>query len=347
MSYIAQRMVPESALRRLARELPAATELVPSLLLAGVGAALARRWWTGMQELSVPLARGVLDLPLVDYLYQLPGLAVVGLLFIRAVALAGHRTLATQHLSEMAARWAWAWAATSLVWLAMTASKLTGVPVTELGTREDLFAVLGRSAQATTQITTLWVALVIALFGNRLNSTLESRALTVLAGVALLPVVASVPGAGHDSTTGHLGGDLHWLATAALAVQLLAAVVWFGGLVAVVVHLRVVPFHLHRALLQFSHAASLCVALIGSAALVQDALTLPTLAALGTTTSGQLVIGKAVALALLVTVGYRHRRRTADAGATGRLLPLLRLVGGELILLGAVVAITMVITPVG
>lgn len=344
MSYVAQRMVPESGLRRVARDLLAPATVVPALLLAGVGVALARQWWTGVQEVSVPLSRGILDLPLAGYLYQVPGVAVIGLLFVRAVVLAGHRTLATHHLSEMAARWAWVWAATSVVGLALTATKLTGVSVFALGGREDLVAVLGRSTQATAQVTTLWVALAIAFFGSRLSSLLEARVLVAVAAVALLPVVADVPGAGHDATS-HASGDLHWLAMAALAVQLTAALVWLGGLVALVVHLRVVPFQLHRALLRFSSAASICVVLIGSAALVQDTLTLPGLAALSTTTNGQLVLAKAVALALLATVGYRHRRRTAEAGADGRLLSLLRLAGGELVLMGAVVAITMVITP--
>ncbi len=344
MSYIAQRMVHESGVQRLTRQLPATAELVPTLLLTGVGVALARRWWIAVQDVTVPLSRGVLDLPVADLLFQIPGMVVVGLLFVRAVALAGNRTLATEHLSEMATRWAWAWAATSLLALALTASELTGVSVLALGSREDLFAVLGRSGLAITQITTLWVALVVALFGSRLGSTVETRALVVLAAMGLLPVLATVPGAGHDPTDGHAGLDLHWLAMIALAVQFLAAVVWLGSLVAVVMHLRAVPFHLGRALFHYSHIASLCVGLIGSAALVQNALTLSTLTELWTTTGGQLIMAKTVALALLVTVGYRHRRRTAEAGADGRWLPLLRLVGGELVLVGAVVAITMLIT---
>jgi len=345
MSDVTQRMLPVSDLHRWTRRLPATAELVPSLLLVGVGVALARRWWTEVQAVTVPLSRGVLDLPLAGYAYQIPGLAVVGLLLVQALASAGRPAPAAQHLSEMASRWAGVWVATSAVGLALTASRLTGVSVPALTSREDLFAVIGRSDQAITQVTTLWVALLIAFFGNRLTSPLQTCALAVVAAVALLPVLENVPGSGHGPASQHAGADLHGLAMVALAVQLLAVVVWFGGLAAVVVHLRVVPALLNSSLVRFSYAASLCMLLIGSAGLVQGALRLPSLTDIGTTPPGQLLLAKAVALVLLVTVGFRHRRRTAEACANGRLFPLLGLASGELVLVGAVVAITMLITP--
>jgi putative copper export protein len=279
---------------------------------------------------------------LADFLYQVPGLAVVGLLFVRAAALTGHRTTATQHLSEMTSRWAWVWAAASIVQLALTASELTGESIAGLVRREDVFAVLGRSGPATAQIVTLWVALAIALFASRLTSSLESLALTVLATAVLLPVVESVPGGSHDPASEHSGLGLHWLAMVALAVQLVAIVVWFGVLLAVVLHLRVLPLALGRTLQQFAYTASVCALLLGSTGLVQDTLTLPTLAALWQTTHGQLILAKVLALLLLVSVGFRHRLRTSDALLSGRVL---RLVAGEAVLMGAVVAITILISP--
>jgi hypothetical protein len=257
------------------------------------------------------------------------------------VALTGHRTLATQHLAEMASRWSWVWVAASFVALVRTGSTLTGESVVALVGREDLLAVLARSDRATSLVATIWVALVIALFAPRLTSTGETLALVLLSAAALLPVLPTLRGTGHGPAVDHVGQDLHELALVALAAQLLALVVWLGALVSIVLHLRAQPLHLRRALMQFSHTASWCVLIAGSAALTQAILTLPTLDAVWQSSSGQLVIGRAVALLLVGAVGYRHRRRTADAVVSGRLLPLLRLVVGEAVLGGAVVAVTM------
>jgi hypothetical protein len=342
---IAARPNPDAVSVGWSRRLPATAELVVATLLSVVAVVLVHRWWSVVQQVAVPLPRGVLDLPPSEHLHQLPGLAVVGLLVVRGVALKGHRTIATQHLAEMAARWSWLWLAASFVALACAASKLTGEPVAALLGREDLLAVLARSDRATALVATIWVALVVALFAPRLTSTGETLALVVLAAATLLPVLPALPGAGHGPDAGHVGQDLHGLALVALTAQLLALVVWLGALVAIVLHLRAHPIHLRRALMQFSRTASWCVLVAGSAALTQTILTLSRADLVWQSSGGQLVIGKGVALLLLAAVGYRHRRRTADAVVSSRLLPLLRLVVGEVVLGGAVVAITMLIVP--
>jgi putative copper export protein len=345
MSDVAQRRSPEPVLTHLTRRLPAAAELVPALLLGGVGVALASRWWTQAQDVSASLSRGVLDLPVKDLGYQLPALAVLGLLFVLGAAPAGDRSVTRSRLSQLAARWSWAWVATSIVAVALTASQLTGMPVVALVSREDLLGVLARSDRAGAQIATLWVALVIALFANRLTSAWEMRALVVLAAATLLPVVANLPTAGHDGPAQHGGPDLHRLAMVALAVQLLAAVLWFGLLLVMVLHVRLLPAQLRPALVRYTRTSSVCVLLVGLAALVHTALSLPALDAVWTTTDGQLVLARAVGLLLLAAVGYRHRRRTSDVASDGGLVPLLRLVGGELVLMGAVLAVTLLAIP--
>jgi putative copper resistance protein D len=67
-------------------------------------------------------------------------------------------------------------------------------------------------------------------------------------------------------------------------------------------------------------------------------------AALLGTDRGQLIVAKTVALVLLASVGYWHRRRTVPAVRTGCLRPLLRLAAGELLLMGATVGIAVVLS---
>ena len=345
MTQVAQRIIPAAPLQPSIQRMPALVSLLPVALLTGVALVLVGRWWNVASEVAAPSAGGMLTLPLTDFLFQLPGYVVFGLLFVRAVTMPAQRTAASQHLMGMAARWSYVWAASTLAFLAATASELTGTAVLSLWTREDVFAVLARDDRAQSQIAMVWVALVIALFGARLSSRLEVGALLVLATAVILPSVQKLPPNAPAHAAGHaVGQGLHWLAMAALAVQVLAAVVWLGGLLAVALHLRAFPLHLRRALPGFGDAATLCVLLVGAAGLVQSTLALPGLAALWQTTPGLVIVAKGLALVLLTAVGYRHRRRTIAVAGTGHLLPLLLLVAGELVLMGATVTIALLLT---
>jgi putative copper export protein len=265
---------------------------------------------------------------------------------IRSMTLSGHRTVASDHVVAAATRWAWLWVGATLAWLVATASELTGASVPALAFREDLFAVIGRSDHASAQVATLRVALVIALMGTRLSSRPETTALLVLGTMALLPVLASAPagGAAHAGTAEHtVNQDLHWVAVLVLALQTVGTVVWVGGLLALVLHLRTFRLHLHGAVQRFTALASASVGLIAVSGLAQNALSLEGWAAVTGSTDGQLLIAKAVGVTLLVTVGLRHRQRTAGAVVSARLL---RLVLGELVLMGAVVAVALLLNPV-
>ncbi|HYP45692.1 MAG TPA: CopD family protein [Propionibacteriaceae bacterium] len=347
MTQVAQRISHEAPLQRSIHRLPAAARLVPAVLLAGVAALLAARWWSLAREVSAPATGGMLALPAADFLFQLPGLAVVGLLLVRSIALGPQQTAASHHLLRMASRWSYAWAAATVAALTGTASELTGVAVTSLWTREDAIAVLGRDDQAQAQIATLWVALVIALFGAKLASRFEVGALLLLTTAVILPSVQELPPGSPAHFGDHaVGQDLHWLAMAALAAQVVAAAIWVGGLLAIVLHLRVFAPQLRRALPRFGDVASVCVLLVGAAGLVQNALALPTGASLWQTTPGLILLAKGLALMLLATVGYRHRRRTMTMAGTGGVLALLMLLAGELVLMGATVSIALLLTTV-
>ncbi len=56
------------------------------------------------------------------------------------------------------------------------------------------------------------------------------------------------------------------------------------------------------------------------------------------------MLAKTLALLVLAGFGYLHRRRTMPTASTGRLFPLLRLAGAELILMSATIAIAVVLS---
>ena len=57
---------------------------------------------------------------------------------------------------------------------------------------------------------------------------------------------------------------------------------------------------------------------------------------------GQLIIAKTIALAVLATIGYWHRRRPSRGRRSAA--PLLRLADGELVLMGAVLRVAVVLS---
>src|SRR6476619_4694834 len=121
-----------------ARPLPATRILVAGILFAGLLAILIARWWTGTGYEPVPLGLpdpGLLTsvgLPAVQFVHEIAGVAVVGLFFLRCVALPGRDTPASRHLLVMAARWSWLWVGSTALWIVLTMSDLTGTPVTGL-----------------------------------------------------------------------------------------------------------------------------------------------------------------------------------------------------------------------
>jgi putative copper resistance protein D len=301
---------------------------------------LARRW-TGTEYTPAPLGlpdAGLLTsvgLPLSRYLQEIAGIAVVGLLFLRCITLTGKPGPGGQHLLEMAARWAWLGVAGTIAWIAATASDLTGVPIVGLLGQPDLvWAVLGTD-RVLAQIATLWVTLAVALFASRLRGSAAQVLTLLLATAALLPSALNGHAGHHESPV---------VAVSALAVHLVAAAVWVGGLLALVVHLRHYPDQLRVALPRFSTAALICVVAVGLSGIVESAVTLRVWSALWSTDRGGLIIAKTVALAVLAGIGYFHRQRTLGPAGSGRFLPLLGLAAGELIVMGATVGIAVVLS---
>ena len=81
------------------------------------------------------------------------------------------------------------------------------------------------------------------------------RHLMLAAAAALLPSALS----GH---AGHHSADA--VATVALGVHIIAASIWVGGLLGLIVHLRRYPDQLRQAVPRFSASALICVAAVGT-----------------------------------------------------------------------------------
>ena len=194
--------------------------------------------------------------------------------------------------------------------------------------------VTGQSLTSRLDPSTIWsVASLIDVAGSWRWTALFAAIVTVLsipvlrwswtpllfAGslVTLLPLALT----GHSSA-----GGSHDLGTNSLFIHLVAGAIWAGGLLALLVHAIRGGEHADVAARRFSAVALWCFVAMGISGVV-NALVRIRLEDLVTTTYGWLIVGKLVALCVLGTLGWMHRRRgvaalQADPEARG---PLIRL----------------------
>ncbi|WP_157970746.1 copper resistance D family protein [Nakamurella deserti] len=321
---------------------PGARFVVIAMVLAGVTATLVSRWLTAPPV--PPVLVGLPDagaftragLPVAQFVQELAGIAVVGVLFVRCLTATRHPDPAGPHLRRVALRWAWVWLAGATALSLLTLSELAGVPAAEVLSRPELMRALIGTDRFMAGAVTLWVALLLVLFVERVSGALGTWLLAVAAAGALLPGALTGHAAHHDNAI--------VVSALSLGVHIVAAGVWIGGLLALVVHLRKFPEQLRRAIPRFSAAALVCVAAVGASGLLAGILMLDGWEALWTSPRGHLILAKTVALVLLVVIGHLHRRRTLAAACSGRLGPLIRLGAVELSLMGATLGVAVVLS---
>jgi putative copper export protein len=296
----------------------------------GPAPATSRRRW------DCPIgALTAMGLPVTQFVHEMAGVAVVGLIFLRAVLLSRVTEPARAHLAAITVRWAWLWAGSTLAWIAFTLSSVIGTGLGDLLGHADAVVAVSGTDRVLAECATLWVALAVALFGARLSGSAAISAALVISAAALLPS-ALTGHAGHHASPG--------VAMAALGLHLVGAAIWIGGLLALVAHLRGFPDDVRVAVPRFSAAALVCALAVGVSGVLESAVMLDGWAALLSTDRGHLIVAKTLAFVLLTGVGYWHRRRTVPAARTGCLQPLLRLAAGELLLMGATVGIAVVLS---
>lgn len=238
-------------------------------------------------------------------------------------------------LVRAAARWAVAWVIATALWTVLALSEALGVPVSNIGERGSLMDVIASSDLARAQLSTLWLAVVVAVVARARPSTTVTRALGVLAIAALLPPTL----VGHASH-----GEDRTLAVLSLSVHVTAMALWVGGLIAVVAHLRGRIDQIALVVPRFSRLALVCVGVVGASGVIGATATLRAWDDLITTGFGALLLVKAAMLLALLVIGATHRRRTVAAAVAGRPSALMRLASGEAVLMGAVLGLAVALS---
>ena len=242
---------------------------------------------------------------------------------------AGYRGLRTS--SWLAA----GWVVSAALMVPLSVADALGRPVGDVLDLGLLTTLVPKLAAATSWALTVPVA-VLVLVGCRLVLTWGWS--VVLFGVALLgPLPVTLTG--HSSA-----GGAHDIATDSLVLHVLAASLWVGGLVAVLVLAAVSRGADRTALVtavpRFSRLALVCWLVLAVTGVV-NALVRTPLDDLFGSTYGTLVLAKVAALLLLGAFGMAHRLRSVDAAASGQPTALLRLGAVEVLLMLATVGLAV------
>ncbi|GAA4879794.1 copper resistance D family protein [Serinicoccus chungangensis] len=280
-------------------------------------------------------------LPVTDLVVRVLAVLTIGQLLFSAVLApqAAGRPSPGSLRSLRGASWTAAgWLAAATVALVLTASTVYGVPVWRLSV-QSVVAVLtalpvGRATLAVMALLLLVAVGAAALLRWRSPGIRPAAGVLLAAacGAVLVPVVLD----GHSAAA-----DNHVPAVLALAVHVLTASLWVGGLAALLLHGRG-RVESVQAVRRFSALALGCVLLlllsgVASALLVAGA---PSWAWAG---EGwvQLLAVKSLLLVVLALLGAQHRRATIPALAAGRPRAFVRLGAVEVALMTVTVAVSV------
>ncbi|WP_432571079.1 CopD family protein [Kineococcus sp. SYSU DK005] len=277
-------------------------------------------------------------LPLAQLALRATSAATAGLLLC-AVALLPNPDAALSPAAAAVLRrcrpWALAWAASAAAASVLTAATVAGTTVPGAlaalaapGTWQAWWAV--EPVRALLECTAL--AGVVALGVRAVRSHTAGWALLLAAGLALLP----------QALTGHVvHAQAPRLAAAALAVHVLGAATWTGGLLALVLLRRAPGPHLAHALPRYSRVALVCFSAVVLSGAVSAAVSLGSAGALTSTSWGRLVLLKTAAVLVLAAAGAAHRRWSVPQVLAGSRGAFARLGTAELLLMVVAVALAV------
>jgi cytochrome c oxidase assembly factor CtaG/putative copper export protein len=277
-------------------------------------------------------------LPLARVAFDVAAIGTIGWLLVAAV-LVDRFDLPEGRLSPLAVSavrtaslWAAGWCAATLSVLVLSLSNVVGVPVGKLLSPPVLASLPWAVPMSTSLIVTVVACLALVGFARRTVTRKAAGALLVLAVAALVPVLFT----GHAAATAD-----HDLATSSLVVHVVAASLWVGGLVALLVCVRADERVLATALPRFSNLALGCFVVVGLSGVLSAFIRLGLTASTWVSPYGALLAAKTAGLILLGWVGREHRRRSVPPVLAGRPRAFLRLAGGEVVIMAAVIGLAV------
>ncbi|GIJ46355.1 hypothetical protein Val02_32410 [Virgisporangium aliadipatigenens] len=263
--------------------------------------------------------------------WLLPAAALLSDLLVVVIAgqllAAGFLRPLTRRAMRVAFVVAVAWVVTVAVRIVLTASEVFGRPTVDARAVE-YFLVELPSGRALLLSLALAVAVAVGCFLARTPN--GAAFVLALALVAVMPPVT----AGHAST-----GGSHQVVVSALVLHVAAAVLWVGGLAAVLLGPRAPAGELATAVRRFSHLALVCCGVTLLTGLVGAAARLAQWSDLYTSAYGLVVTAKAAAILLLAGLGQRHRRVSLPRLAAGSSWAFARLATVELLVMAATIGL--------
>ncbi|QWZ08702.1 cytochrome c oxidase assembly protein [Nocardioides panacis] len=282
----------------------AATSLVLAVLLSGG----VPRATPGLQDAGpltawmVPLARTLLDVTT---------FAVAGCLLLAGWLMPcpeGRLSAPARRLVRLAGRWALAWSAAAVCLLLAGTAQLVGRGVREVVGTPALYRLAWGTPQNRGLLLVAVAGAAVAVLGARARRPGAVRWALAGTGLALVPLLV----AGHVATA-----SSHYVAAQSLVVHVLAASLWAGGLLVVVVHLRRETDLLPVVMSRFSRVALWCFVAVALSGLAGSWVRLGLSWETWHSPYGVLAAVKALVLGVLGTLGAAHRRWALPRLAAG------------------------------
>ncbi|MDH3006256.1 cytochrome c oxidase assembly protein [Gordonia alkanivorans] len=201
---------------------------------------------------------------------------------------------------RIAASSALVWSVCALLLMPLSASEVSGSPLSEAIKPANLINAYGQVAEVRTWFWTAVFALVAAIIARTILKWGPTVAVIAFTIFSLMPSAL----AGHSSSGGN-----HDIATNSLILHLIGATLWLGGLAAVVVYALASGRWRGLAVRRFSRVAFWCIIVVGFSGVINAAVRVP-LDQLFSDTYGRLVMAKVAALVVLGALGAWHRRVT-------------------------------------
>ncbi|WP_407690512.1 cytochrome c oxidase assembly protein [Saccharopolyspora rhizosphaerae] len=273
-------------------------------------------------------------LPVVRVVAEAGAVVAIGSLLLASFGIPASRSgalLADGYAAVRTAGWAASvWFVGAALMVPFLCADATGRPVNEVLSAEVVFGLVDALEEAKAWALTALIAFVVALACRIVLSWGWTTVTFGLSLAGLLPVIAT----GHSAS-----GGAHDVATNSLLFHLVGAVLWVGGLVALIAHAARGGAHLPLVARRFS-----AIALVSWAAMalsgVINALVRVLPEQLFGSTYGLLVLFKIVGLLALGVVGYLQRGKVVtrlESGSSG----LLRLGAVEVLIMFATLGVAV------